>query len=444
MKLRAAATVACSALAFAAMAAVNPGTGTLVTLGEEDVLGNDGSYEGSISNNGKVLAFYSDATNLVSDDDNDESDVFVRDLRTGAVQLISRDEAGNPGNDYSYYPTISANGRFVAWYTNATNLITRVNADDPQIVFTDLRTGDSRQVSLDFDGGPPDGACNLYDNRPLSGNGRWLVFHSDSTDLVEGDGNATDDVFLADLRTGTLERISVGVAAEADGRSLYPSITPNGRWVTFVSAATNLVAGDGNDLWDTFLYDVKRKTTTRISLGTDGVEGNGNGGGTSEYASAISNNGRWAVFRSAATNLDPSRADANGFDDIFLRDLRANTTKRISLAPTGAEADARSGDPFIHPAGKWVSFFTYAGNLIDATDDVSYDQLIYDVKAGTLARILPEFDGKASGDTSGNYGYWNGMSANGRLFCCTTDTGAVRDDGFDTNDDWDVYLVPVK
>lgn len=435
---RTAASAFVAAVAAAAMAGPFPGNAVLVSLASNGDQGNGYAFEGTVSNSGKVVAWYASSTNLGPVDGNLKDDVYVRDLRTGDVTLVSHDDAGNPGSDGSYYPTLSANGRWISYYSDADTLAP--GSTGAQFIVYDRRTDENRAVSVTPEGAGANGAVDIYGTRPLSGNGRWAVFHSSASNLVTGDANAVDDVFLADLRSGTLDRISNGLAGEADGPSRLPSISPNGRWVVFLSKATNLVAGDANGKWDVFLYDVKHGTTVLASLADDESQGNGDCYQAGQCAPCVSNSGNLVGFMSKSTNLDPNSTDSNAKQDIFLRDRKAGTTKRVSLGFMGAQPDGDCGDVGIDAAGRTLTYWTYASNMIDATDAIPYDQIVYDVKTGASRRMLEALGGGAA--NGGVYGYNDGFSANGRWFVVTADADDVTAD--DTNGDWDVFLVDLK
>jgi Tol biopolymer transport system component len=431
---RVAVSILCGVLACGLCAAdLGPGQATLVSYGNMGVQGDDGSYEGSPSNNGMIVAWYSSATNLVPSDGNAVDDVFVRDLRTGDTEIISVDENGDEGDSGSYYPQVSANGRWVVFYTDATNVAPDA-AGSSQVVAYDRRNGTMVQVSASPFSEPANGGCDIYDCRPMTANGRWVVFYSSSSNLVDDDTNDANDVFIHDIAKGTTTRI-MGIDGEVDGDCYYPSITPNGRWIIFSSNATNLVEDDDNNQRDVFLHDRKTGRTTLVSIAHDGAQGTGVSG---NYASAVSNNGKLVAFPAGSTNLVPS--DGNGVVDMFLRDLRAGTTTRISVGPTGTEGDGFSGSAGITPNGRLVSYWTYAGNIIDPTDTIPYDQIVYDTKTGVSVRGLQALGGGEPG--GGTYGYWAGISANGRWFVITCDGDDVDPD--DDNGQWDVFRVDLK
>jgi len=258
---------------------------------------NSDSFNPAISANGQVVAFESDATNLVGGDTNATRDIFVHDLRTGQTLRASVSSAGtqaNGGNSFS--PTISANGRVVAFASVATNLVAGDTNAATDIFVHDLSTGVTVRASVD-----PVGIQANDDsfNPAISANGRFVAFESLATNLVVGDTNATRDIFVHDLKTGQTVRASVDSAGtQANGPSFFPSISAYGRFVAFQSAATNLVAGDTNNEFDVFVHDMRTGQTVRASVDSAGAEVLGRSG-----PPTISANGRFVTFASEATNL---------------------------------------------------------------------------------------------------------------------------------------------
>jgi Tol biopolymer transport system component len=431
-------SVACGAAA--ALAAPGPGNAVLVSAnpgGEEAA----DSYEGSPSNSGRFVAFYTLADNLVIDDGpesgNGEYDVYLKDLRTGAVTLVSHDEDGGAGNDKSYYPTISASGRWIVYMTEATDIGVS-GGTGWQVMRHDARTGENVEISLAPGGENGNASSNIYDCRPVSGNGRWVVFASDSSNLVDGDLLGYRDVFLVDAVTGTTRRLTEGLEGEADGDSSLPSISPNGRWVLWTSAASNLVEGDGNGYRDVFLHDLRRGTTRLVSRPAAGGEGDDDSGDTG--SAAVSANGRLVAFPSDATNLDPDATETLGHQDIFLADLRAGTVRRISNGFEGAEGNGYVGSASMDPAGRIVTYWTYATNMLEADSGLEYEQIGHDVRSGENFRLL--FAAAGGKPDNRSYGYWNSMSANGRWHTLASDATDVLEGG--TSGEFLVVLVDLR
>jgi Tol biopolymer transport system component len=238
-------------------------TTTRILVSPAGTLGNGNSFSPSISADGRYVTFVSSATNLVSGDTNGKSDIFVRDRQTGTITLVSRNSAGVEGNGYSQYPSISADGRNVTFASSATNLVSGDINGKSDIFVRDRHTGTTTLVSRNSAGVEGNGASN---NPSISANGRYVAFDSMATNLVSGDINGMSDIIVRDRQTGTTTMVSKNsTGVEGNGYSQYPSISANGRYVAFVSSATNLVSGDINGRNDIFVRDRLTETTTLIS-----------------------------------------------------------------------------------------------------------------------------------------------------------------------------------
>jgi Tol biopolymer transport system component len=289
------------------------GTLRRISDGMGGVPANGGiSSRSALSADGRYVTFASWATNLAPGDTNGtDADVFVRDTRTGRIRRVG------PGSS----PTISGDGRFVAFSTFDAYTDKDRN-DTTDIYVRDLVGDQGGLVSAAPDGAAGNGS-SLYP--AISRDGRSVAFSSHASDLVSGDTNEETDVFVRDLSHGSTRRASVSTAGTAaNGYSNEPRISGDGRYVTFYSFASNLVPSDTNDVFDVFIRDLHCGTTRRISAGHAGAQPNGQ----STY-SAITPDGRFVAFDSAASNLtaDP---DSNQADDVFLRDLTLSTTSRVS------------------------------------------------------------------------------------------------------------------
>ncbi len=235
------------------------GVTTRVSTAEDGTEGNRGSYVvgATISSNGRWVTFFSDATNLVPGGSNGARAIFVRDLKRGTIMRVSVDSDGNQGSAGGSQPSISANGRFVAFYAFDSNLVPGDTNGARDTFVHDLRTGETRRVSVDSAGQQGNG--DSYDPA-LPSNGKFVVFHSDAANLVPGDTNGTSDVFLHDLRTGETRRLSVDAQGnEGNDYSFMDaaSLSPNGRFLAFHSGASNFAAGDVNGASDVFLLDLR-------------------------------------------------------------------------------------------------------------------------------------------------------------------------------------------
>lgn len=287
-----------------------------------------GSFEVAISADGRHIAFGSGATNLVAGDTNGISDVFVRDRLAGVTQRVSVGPGGRQAIDEigEFFLTdvsISADGRYVAFTSNAQNLVDRDTNGSTDVFVRDRLAGVTQRVSVGPGGRQSNGFSFTAD---ISADGRFVALTSSATNLVDGDTNGSRDVFVRDRLAGTTRRVSLGPATgQANGTSIGGSMSADGRFVAFTSLATNLVAGDTNGTGDAFVRDRLAGSTVRVSVGPSGRQGNGDSfaedvsadGRHVTFSSRASNlvprdtNARQDVFaRDAAGDLAPDRAGA--------------------------------------------------------------------------------------------------------------------------------------
>ncbi len=238
----------------------------------------------------------------------------------------------------------------------------------------------------------------------LSADARFVAFLSAAV-LVPGDDNGVADVFVYDRLDGGLERVSVSsTGAGADGESFVPSISADGRRVAFASVASNLVAGDSNGVNDVFVHDRLTGVTVRASVGTDGAQGSG-----PSFGPDLSASGTVVAFTSFAFELVPS--DANGSHDVFVRDLSAGTTRRVSVTSAGGESDALSIDASLSDDGLIVAFTSNATNLVVGDGNGTGDVFVHDLATGVTARAsVTSTGGEASGGSTTPH-----LSGNGRF-----------------------------
>jgi Tol biopolymer transport system component len=288
------------------------GATTRVSVDSRGIEGNGFSYSPAISADGRFVAFQSDSTNLVfPNDEFPRYQVYVHDRLTRTTERASVNDAGMPADDDSQFPDISPNGRVVAFVSPALNLAPRANGFR-QVFVHDRVTGRTRRISEDRAGNPGDFDSDLPS---LSFSGRFVAFVSNATNFAPDD-TPIADVFVADQRNGRLERITVDPRGRpANESSFEPAITPNGRFVAFSSFASNLVPNDDFTL-DVFVRDRLRGTTVKVS-----VNNRGEGGETGSDLPAISDDGRVVAFESFSMNLVPG--DDNSAKDVFVNERRA-------------------------------------------------------------------------------------------------------------------------
>jgi hypothetical protein len=250
------------------------GQTTLVSLDSDSTQGNGTSGRPSISADGRYVAFDSKSSNLVSGDTNSNYDVFVHDRQSGQTARVSVASDGTQGNNESWYPIISADGRYVSFHSTASNLANGDTNGKQDIFVHDRQTGQTTRVSVASDGtqGNNDSWYPI-----ISADGRYVAFLSYANNLVSGDTNAYGDVFVHDMQSGTTTRISLASdGTQGDGSSAYPSISDTGRYVAFFSAASNLVSGDTNGKYDIFVLDRGGGLTT-YSISGRVTDGSSNG-----------------------------------------------------------------------------------------------------------------------------------------------------------------------
>jgi Tol biopolymer transport system component len=366
-----------------------------------------------MSADGRYVAFVSDADDLVLDDTNGTFDVFVHDRFSGATERVSVDSRGGQSNGSSLTPSISADGRFVAFFSQADNLVLGDSNAAGDVFVHDRLSGTTQRVSVDGLGNQGNGET-FYSPR-ISADGRFVAFFSAATNLVLGDSNNAADVFVHDRMTAGTERVSVdGSGSQGNGNSEGPAISADGRYVAFFSEAANLVPGDTNGAFDIFVHDRLTGTTERVSVDSRGRQSNGD-----SLEEALSADGRYVAFSSAATDLVPG--DTNGTTDVFVRDRVTSTTERVSA--DGHGAGSGGGGPTISADGRYVAFHSSAG-LVPGDTNGTDDVFVHDRVSGATARMSVKNDGGQSTDRS----FAAALSADGRDVAFTSLGGLVRGD----------------
>jgi Tol biopolymer transport system component len=341
----------------------------LTTRVSVDSSGNEhsgNSWEPSLSADGRFVAFWSFAT-LVAGDTNLVPDVFVFDRSTGTCERVSVDSAGKQANSSSSRATISADGNVVAFWSHASNLVAGDTNNALDLFVHDRVSGSTTRVNVDASGKQSIGP-NTYSARPsLSKDGSVVVFESDGPDLVAGDTNGKSDVFVVVLGGTGPERVSVDSSgAQASGSSVQPTLSRDGRFVAFGSDAADLVAGDTNGAADVFLRDRASGTTTRVSVDSAGGEGDGRSQGA-----LISGDGTKVAFSSAADDL--VAWDPNGAVDLFLHDLVTGETRILSADCAGNPGNDDTSGFGLSDDGGVAAFASDATDLVANDNNHLYD-----------------------------------------------------------------------
>jgi Ca2+-binding RTX toxin-like protein len=391
---------------------------------------NDSASGGPMSGDGRYVVFSSGATNLVAGDANGFFDVFLRDTVTGTTTLLSTATDGTQGNNVSSAAAITDDGRFVFFNSSATNLVGGDTNAALDLFMRDTLTGVTTRVSTASDGSQANG---LSQNVDVTGDGAFISFQSAANNLVAGDSNGLTDAFIKNIATGLVTRISVADnESQANGTSSLARLSDDGNRVSFVSLASNLTADDSNGtVSDIFVRDIAAGTTTLVSASTTGGSGN-----SASTGASISGNGRYVVFQSDASNL--VAGDTNGgATDIFVRDLQTNTTTRVSTATDGSESNDLSGQAVISADGRYVVFMSFASNLVQGDTNGLRDIFLKDTVTGNVTRLSVASDGSELNDISNT----PSLSADGRFVTFqtqATDTG-VGAEGNGTG--FDVFRV---
>jgi Tol biopolymer transport system component len=380
---------------------------------------NNSSLEPTLSGDGSKVAFRSFATNLVTGDTNNTDDLFVKDLATGTVVRADTASNGTQANKPVEQGTfsLSADGTKVGFVTEASNLVSGDTNGVQDIFVKNLGTGTTVRASTAADGSQ---ANDVSFDVSLSDDGQTVVFSSSASNLVGSDTNKGYDVFVKDIGTGTIRLASTSAAgAHGNGKSFAAfdhALSADGTKVLFTSDASNLVAGDTNGASDDFVKDMATGKIMRVSVAADGTEANGSSG-----AYALSSDGTKVVFLSDASNLVPG--DTNGIADVFVKDLTTGSVMRANTGADGTQAHQTAFNPTISADGSTVAFSNLDRDLIaDGSEGVYVKHL----DTGAIAQVQKE-------------GYEAALSANASKMAFE----AIRSDVVtgDTNDAYDIFLA---
>jgi len=410
----------------------------------ESILGN--TPQAGISSRGQLIAFQSDAENLVANDTNLNTDVFVRNLKTGTTTLVSVNHAGTAsGNRRSWYPAISGNGRFVVFESEADDLVPNDTNGSFDVFVRDLKLGTTSLVSINL-AGTDSGAGESYDAH-IDARGRFVSFFSGAEDLTSTLADGAN-VYVRDLKSGITSMVGINLLGNGVslGVSDYARLSADGKFVVFNSSSPDLVPSGTNGYRNVFVRDLRAGTTHLVSVN----QAQTGGGNNSSYINTrelgncledlyppnpISKNGRFIVFTSRATNLVGN--DVNGVEDVFVRDMRLGTASLVSINQPGTSSgNSESGCATVSAKGTVVAFESYADDL--AVNDNNGDTDVFVRNLATGATTLASVN--SSGTGSGNGSSWGaGLSANGKTLVFTSEADNLAPN--DTNaDNPDVFV----
>lgn len=384
-----------------------------------------GSFIPALSADGRYAAFYSDASNLVPGDANAARDVFVRDRQAGETTRVSVDDAGAEANGDSFEPAINSDGRYVAFSSSATNLVAGDSNDVNDVFVRDRQTNTTTRVSVAPGWANANGGS---DSASISADGRLVAFTSAATNLVESDTNNHRDAFVFDRQTGITTRASVSSTGEqAVLDSFTPELSADGRFLAFTSFAPNLIDFDDNECSDVFVRDLQAATTTRVSEYTGGYQVDGD-----NLRPAISGDGRYVAFDSDAWNL--VWGDTNDTFDVYVHDRQTGVTDRVSVDDSGSQSDGASFRPSLSADGRYVAYHSDGSNLVSGDTNGASDVILYDRRSGATRRVsVAGGGGEGNGDSERP-----ALSGSGRLVIFESDaTNLVSGD---SNQFTDVFL----
>ena len=354
--------------------------------------GNGLSHEAYISADGRFVTFESEASDLVSGDTNAVADVFVHDRVSDTTTRVSVATDGTQANGSSEDPTISPDGRYVAYRSAASNLVAGDTNNKYDIFLHDLQTGTTTRVSLASDGTQANGSS---DSAVVSRDGSAVVFRSFGR-LVPGDTNGETDIYLRDLVAGTTTRVSLASdGSQADGASDGPTISDDGQIVAFDSVATNLVTGDTNGVRDVFVHEIATGTTSRVSLAADGTQGDAD-----SWEPTLDASGATVAFTSSATTL--VAGDTNAKDDVFVVTRASGAIVRASLGDDEAQSTNHADETSLSADGTLLAFYSTASNLVAGDTNGKGDVFVRDLVNGTTTRWSLTTEGLEGNDRSAN------------------------------------------
>lgn len=420
----------------------------LISLQDRDVASGSGTSEDPVvSANGRFVAYESFAFNILPDGSNGRKDIFYRDLQTGITKFVSINLSGTGGgNGDSQNPAISADGRYVAFESQASNLVANDSNNTSDIFVRDMQTGITTLVSVNSAG---TGSANGLSHSPtISANGKVVVFQSFSSNLSSIDTNDKIDVFARDIQTGTTQLVScnVGCTASGNNASFLPNvpkdkapranISNDGRVVVFESHATDLVTIPmaPNGFTEAFARDLQTGTTTLLSVNMQGTMSVGGA------VPVISGDGRYAVFQASASDVTAN--DSGGGLDLFRRDLQTGVTTMVSatVTNTGSNGPSNFGYfPVISTDGRYITFQSNAKNYVANDVNDGYDAFRRDMQTNTTVLISGTI---AGGTKVGNDALGAVMSRDGR-YVAFIGFGSDFVSKADTNNRGDVYLRDV-
>lgn len=352
-------------------------TTELVTHGV-DGQANAGSLYPEISADGVFITFQSGASNLVEDDTNEGPDCFLYNRTTDETTRISVSSSGAQAIDGGLEPVISLDNRYITYYSFANELVPGDKNGAADIFLYHIPSEVTSRVTQTPEGGDPNGGSRYP---VLDYFGEHIAYESSATNLVAGDLNGARDVFVLDRGTGVTMRVSTSASGvEGNGDSTDAFISPDGRYVAFESLADNLVVGDSNGVCDVFVKDIQTGAIYLASVSSTGEQGN-----DGSQNGSISDQGLRVAFSSNASNL--VAADANGYEDLFVYDVTTGLTERVNVSTEDVQGHIGAYEVILSPDGGFAVFFSAASNHVLGDTNSQLDIFVRDIDAGTTERV---------------------------------------------------------
>ncbi len=408
-----------------------PGRTQRISLTAAGAQADERSVWAVLSADGGTVAFWSYA-GLVPEDTNGIQDVYVRDLRTGAVERVSVASNGAQATTYTptlkTQPTLSADGRLVAFENGSAELVPGDTNLVDDIFVHDRATGQTTRVSVSVGGAQ---AAWHSQNPALSADGRYIFFMSEDDTLVSGDQSPYIDIFRRDLQTGAVELVSL--SSQGQQSVFDPSafaINASGTLVAWASISpSHQVPDTTGPISDIYVRDLTTGVTTRISDAPNGLPADG-----SSVYPVLSADGRYVAFGSLADNLVPD--DRNGVVDVFVHDRVTHRTEKVSVNSAGAQSSMGAGTPAISADGRFVAFNGISQDLADNPDgNTGTDIYVHDMRTGETQAASLIDGGTSTGDT---ISISPSLSGDGRLVAFSSESTDLV--AGDTNETGDTFL----
>jgi hypothetical protein len=345
----------------------------------------------TISHDGRYVLFRSFATNLrAGPDTNGQVDIYLRDRKLGTTELVSVDSMGNLGPYSSDFASITPDARYVAFQSTNDYVLPDDNSASDVFV-RDRLLGLTTRVSVNSQGNQAEPYSAVSGLPDISADDRYVVYQSEAVNLVDNDTNGVGDIFVRDILLGTTNRVSVSSqGTQANGESIDAHISADGRYVVFRSLSTNLVGNSGSD--GVFVRDLVNQTTELVSKSTSGQPAN-----DITFDPDISGDGRYVTFASYATNLV---ATPVAFGQVYRHDRITGTTSLVSTSSSGEVGHNVSESPVVTADGRYVFFVSAAANLVSVDTNGKWDVFRHDCETGVTERLSVDENGTQGTDDS--------------------------------------------